>query len=185
MIKLNYNEKTYNVKNSVDEFLINEFEDICGILNNKEKNYLQKWSEIFIYLGVPEDVVDDFDSFAFIEIIKQFNIHDLTQHTNFVKEIELDGNTYVCFDEKFKITVKEMTLIESAINKNENRYLGDVLAILYKRENIQKELHYDKAHLKYKAELIRKEIKAEVAIPIIAFLSKKLIKDYELITNED
>jgi len=183
MINLKFDSKTYQIKNSINEFLINEFEHICSILNDKEKNHLTKWTEIFIYLGVPEDVIDNFDSFDFIEMIKQFNIFT-TESTDFIKEIVLDDITYIAFDDKFKLTVKEMTLIEDYIQKNENRYLGEILAVIYKRQDLDKSMTYDKAHLKYKAELIRKQVMADVAIPIIGFLSKKLINDYNLITNE-
>jgi len=182
MINLKFDGKTYQLKNSTNELLINEFEHICSILNDKEKNHIEKWSEIFIYLGVPEDVIDNFDSFDFIEMIKEFNIFK-TDSTEFVKDIVLDGITYTAFDEKFKLTVKEMTLIESFITKNENRYLGEMLAVIYKRTDLDKSMTYDKAHLKFKAELIRKQVMADVAVPIIGFLSKKLINDYNLITD--
>jgi len=183
MINLKFDGNTYQLKNSTNEFLINEFEHICSILNNLEKNHIEKWTEVFKYLGIPEDVIDNFDSFDFIEMIKEFNIFT-TDSTEFVKEIVLDGITYTAFDEKFKLTVKEMTLIEDYVKKNDNRYLGEMLAVIYKRTDLDKTMTYDKAHLKFKAELIRKQINADVAIPIIGFLSKKLINDYNLLTDE-
>ena len=60
--------------NSVDELLLKDFEYITSIFNDKEKQHFEKWSEIFVFLGLPEDVVDEFDTFAFIDIIKEFNI---------------------------------------------------------------------------------------------------------------
>lgn len=184
MINLKFNGSTYQIKNSTNEFLINEFEHLCSILNDIEKNHLQKWSEIFIYLGVPQDVLDNFDTFDFIEMIKEFNLFE-TNSTDFVKEIVLDGITYTAFDDKFKLTVKEMALIEDYVKKDTNRYLGEMLSVIYKRTDLDKSMTYDKAHLKFKAEMIRKQTTADVAIPIIGFLSKKLINDYNLVSNED
>lgn len=182
MLKINVKEKSYEIKNSVDELLLKEFEYITNIFNNKERQYFEKWSEIFIYLGLPQEVVDEFDSFAFIDIIKEFNIINSISD-EIIKEFEIDGNLYVGYDETFRLTVKEMSLIESYIEKDSNRYLGEILAIIYKRPEFDKNINYDKAHIHHKAELFRKNLKADIAIPIVSFISKKLINDYELITQ--
>jgi hypothetical protein len=178
MININFEDKTYTIKNQVSELLIKDFEHICSILNDKEKNKIDKWSEIFIYLGLPEEVVDEFDSFAFINIIKEFNLIDV-EGEDFAKEIILDDKTYIAYEDKFKLTVKEMSLIEYYVQKNENRYLGEMMAIIYKHPDYDKTINFDKAHIHFKAELIRKQITTNKAIPFITFLSKRLIKDNE------
>lgn len=180
MLKINHKEKTYQVRNNVDELLLKEFEEVSSIFNNKDKDYFEKWSEIFVYLGLEQDFVDELDTFAFIDIIKEFNIVNLDK-TDIIKEIEVEGDLYVAYDEQFKLTVKEMTLIEHYIKKNENRYLGEIMAIVYKRPGFDKTINFDKAHIHHKAELFRKNLTADKAIPFISFLSKKLIYDYELI----
>lgn len=185
MITLNYENQSYKLKNSADEFLIKEFEHICSILNDTERHHVDKWSEILVYLGVPQDLVDNLDGFEFLEIIKNFNIDDTQYSPEIIKDIEIDGIKYQAYDETFKLTVREMTLIEAAVKKNKDRFLGDILAIIYKRTDVDKEITYDKAHIHHKAELIRKNITANVAMPILAFLGKKLIKDFNLITNAE
>ena len=75
-------------------------------------------------------------------------------------------------------------MIEGYIAKIDNRYLGEILAVIYKRQDITKDMHYDKAHIHYKAELIRKEITADVAVPLINFMSKRLINDFAMIEND-
>jgi len=184
MIKIKINNEEFKIKNLVDELLIGEFEMICEILNDKVKTKMQKWSDVFIFLGVPVDAVDDFDSDAFISIIQEFNLITVN-NDEIVKSFEVDGYNYVCYDEHFKITVKEMGLIETAATKDEVKYLGEMMAIMYKRSDLTKTEHFDKAHLKFKAELFRKNISAEIAIPFITFLSKKLVKDVELIKEEN
>lgn len=183
MLKINVKEKSYEIKNSVDELLLKDFEYITSIFNNKEKQNFEKWSEIFVFLGLPEDVVDEFDTFAFIDIIKEFNIINI-KDKEIVKEFEIDGDLYVSYDETFKITVKEMSLIEHYIQKNADRYLGEIMAVLYKRPGFDKSVNYDKAHIHHKAELFRRTLTADKAVPFISFLSKKLISDYEFIEEQ-
>jgi len=185
MLNLKLEGETYPIKNSLDELTIKQFEFISSILNDKEKSHISKWSEIFIYLGLPEDIVENLDSFSFIEIINNFNFtFEELKEKEIVKEIILDGVSYFAYDETFKITVKEMALIEEYVKKNENKYLAEIMAVIYKRNDLQKEMQYDKAHIKHKADLIRTQITSDIAFPIIGFLAKRLIKDFKLIEDE-
>lgn len=183
MINLKFEEKTYSIKNRTDEFTIGEFEDICSILNSDTLTKVDKWSKVFKYLGVPEDVVDEFDAFDFIEMIKQFNIFD-EQSSDYVKEITIDGKVYVLFDEKFKVTVKENALIESFIQKNSEKYIGELMAILYKLEGTDKTMWYDNAHIKFKAKQFRTNVTINNALPIIKYLAKKLVKESDLVFED-
>ena len=182
MLNINYNGKTYSIRNNVEELLLKEFEEITKIFNDKGKLHFEKWSEIFIYLGLPEEIANELDSFAFIEIIKEFNIDNITSK-EIIKEIIIDGDNYIAYNGVFKLTVKEMSLIEGYIKSNENRYLGEIMAIIYKRPGVDKNINYDKAHIHFKAELFRKNVTTDKAVPFISFLSKKLIKDFELINE--
>jgi hypothetical protein len=180
MLKIKYDERVYEIKNSPNELLLKDFEHIICIFNDKDKQHFEKWSEILIYLGLPEDVVDNFDSFAFIDIIKEFNINDISD-VEITKEFTIGEDLYVAYEDTFKLTVKEMSLIEYYISKNNDRYLGEIMAVIYKRPGFDKIINFDKAHIHHKAELFRKNIMADKAVPFISFLSKKLIKDYESI----
>jgi len=182
MIKINFKNDSYELRNEVFEWTIGEFESMSAILNNKDKDHLEKWIEVFELLKIPTEVIDNMDAFDFMEIIKEFNMFGV-QNNEIVKTIHLKGEQYHAYDEKFRITVKEMKLIESLVNKNPDRYLGDIMAVIYKRPDIDPELHKDKAHIHFKAELIRKEASADMAIPILTFLSKKLIKDESVLNG--
>lgn len=180
MLNVKFEGNEYSIKNSVEELTITEFETICEILNDTNKTKIIKWADIFVYLGIPTDVVDEFDSFAFIQLISEFNLLGVDA-APFVKEIIIDGYTYQSFDEEFKLTVKEMGLIESFVEKNSNRYLGEVMAIIFKRTDLSKTEHFDKAHIKHKAKLFRENVTADKCIPFIGFLSKRLIDNIELL----
>ena len=183
MINLKFEDKTYSIKNKTNELTIGEFEDLCVILNDLKATKVEKWSRAFKYLGVPEEVVDEFDAFDFIEMIKQFNIFD-EEVFDYVKEITIDGKVYVLFDERFKITVKENALIESYVNKNGEKYIGELMAILYKLEGTDKTIWYDNAHIKFKAKQFRDKVTIDNALPIIKYLAKKLVKENDLMFDE-
>lgn len=183
MLNVKFNGIEYQIKNNVNEFTILEFETICTILNDEKKTKIIKWSDIFEFLGLPIDVIDEFDSFAFIQLINEFNLLGVDKEP-MLQEIVIDGYTYKSFDEEFKLTVKEMGLIESFVEKNKDKYLGELMAIVFKRTDLGRNEHFDKTHIKYKADLFRKHITADKTLPFITFLSKKLIDNVELIKEE-
>jgi hypothetical protein len=184
MININFEGTIYPIKNQTNELLIGEFEDLCAILNDEDETKINKWSEVFKYLGVPEHVVDEMDSFAFIDIIKEFKIFDEELSKDFIKEIEIDGKIYSSFDESFKITVKENGIIEQAVQKNDKKYIGEMMAVLFKLEGTDKTIWYDAAHLKHKSQLFRTTVTVDKAIPFINYLTKKLVKETQLIEND-
>lgn len=184
MLNIKFNEKDYEIRNQLNELTIGEFEKLSEIMNDKEKNSLEKWSLIFAFLGLPVDVIDSFDTFTFIDIIKEFNIFNLSS-VEFAEKLTLKGIDY-CLkttDNGLHITVKEMKIIENFVIKDNSKYLANMLAVLYKRPDVDANITYDNAHIKFKADLIRDEITADVAIPFITFLSQKLLNDYELLSS--
>ena len=185
MITLQFKNDTYNLRNELDELTVGEFEKISSILNDTEKNLLDKWAEVFTLLGVPQDIIDYFDAETFVSVIKQFNfINEKKTLKTIEKVITVDNVDYVAYDgDEFKMTVKQLCLIEDFIKKNSNRYLGDILAVIYKSVNIDDNMHFDKAHIKHKAELFRKELSAKYAMPLLVYLSKKIINDTTVIED--
>jgi hypothetical protein len=181
MINLNFGGTIYSIKNQTNELLIGEFEDICFILNDESETKINRWSSVFKYLGVPEEVIDEFDSFAFINIIKEFKIFDEELSKDFIQSVEIDGKTYTSFEESFKLTVKENGIIEQAVQKNEKKYIAEMMAVLFKLEGTDKSIWYDAAHLKHKSQLFRSSVTIDKAIPFINYLTKKLVKETNLI----
>ena len=184
MINIIIEDKEIPIKNLVTEFTIGEFEIITNIINDETENSLTRWSKVMKFLGLSEDVIDNFDTFDFMKIIEEFN-EIKTQTYNYVETINILGEDYKIklIDGELRLTVKEMRIIENFVKKDSKVYIANVLAVIYKREDIQKELQYDDAHIKYKSELISKHITADIALPIMGFLSKKLTKDTEIING--
>lgn len=185
MITLQFKDDTYQLRNELDELTVGEFEKISSILNDLDKNQLEKWSEIFLLLGIPQDVIDYFDAETFISIIKQFNLLDEKKVLKTVeKVVTIDNVDYIGYDgDEFKMNVKQLCLIEDFIKKNPERYLGDILAVIYKSVNIDDNMHFDKAHIKHKAELFRKQMNAKYAMPLLGYISKKIINDTTILEN--
>ena len=99
----------------------------------------------------------------------------MTGKPELVSSLEIDGYTYVAFEEKFKLSVKDTKHIEKIMNSKHKGYISELLAVLFKRTDLTKVEHYSDAHIKLKAKLIR-ELKAEIAVPYLVEIGQKLSK---------
>lgn len=182
MLNIKIEDKVYSIKNQINEFYIGEFEDLMVIMNDKI-NYLDKWSSIFIKLGIPEYVIDNMDTDDFIKIIDKIEF-DLENDIEITNNIEIDNQNYVYNFDEVKINVKEMRLIEDFIVKDNQRYLSEIMAILYKNEKCDKNINFDLTHIKHKAKLFKDNVTIDKCIPFIKYLSIKIVKDFKAIENE-
>ena len=167
-----------DIPNHLDELTIEQFEVITELSNNKELDAVDKHLQIFASLGIAESEFHDVDVADFIEYTNQFNTIPEVDYPT-ISQIELAGYNYTA---EMKLTVRDTKLIEKiAINKPKG-YISDVLAIFFKRDDLTSTEHYAEAHLKLKAKLI-KELKANVAIPYLLFITKKLAKQVEAVED--
>lgn len=182
MLNINFEDNIYPIKNSINELTIEEYEYIAYVMNDKTKGDYTKYSDIFVYLGVPPDVVEEFDAFAFRDIVSKSEF-DFNFDKEIFKEIELDGKIYTAYDDKFKISVREKKLMDDFIMKNPNSYISYCMSVIYKNLDVNKDMWYDSAHLKYKESLFKK-ISASYAAPLLAFLSKKIVNETDILEND-
>jgi len=157
------------IPNKMSELTIEQFEKISQILNNQEFDNVEKYVEMFKYLGVDEKMWDDYPFSEFIELVKQFNLDSYTPQEA-VTSIELEGYTYTA---EMRLSVKETKLIEKIVNSKPNHYISDILAIMFKRTDLSNTEHFADAHLKHKAKLFRSQ-KAELCVPYIVFVTEKI-----------
>lgn len=153
----------------MDELTIAQFEKISQILNNQEFDNIEKYVEMFKFLGIEEKLWDDYPFSQFIELVREFNLDSYTPQEA-VTSIELEGYTYTA---EMKLSVKETKLIEKIVNTKPNNYISDILAIMFKRSDLTNTEHFTDAHLKHKAKLFR-ELKAEMCVPYIVFVTEKI-----------
>jgi hypothetical protein len=165
--------KEFDVKNEINEFTIQEFENVSRILNEEEVEKFERWANLFIYLGVPESELYDLDFTEFVECVKLFSETKVKPSSEFCKVIELDGYTYTSHEDELKISVREMKMIEKQVSNNPHHYISYLMLVLFKRNDLTKVEHYTDAHIKQKAKLFS-SLSAELAIPYATFIGLKL-----------
>ena len=184
MIKINFNGKEFEAKNQPSEILISDFEKISTILNDISRDEIDKYIEIFSILGIPEEIIDNMDYDEFVAVIKTMQ-DNFVIDSSFKKEFEINGYTYRAYDgDEFKLKVKEMSLIETYVKKNETKFIGEMMAIIFKRTDLSKTEHFEPAHIKHKADLFREYLSAEIALPYVGLLSQKLLSNLMVLKNE-
>ena len=141
------------IPNKMSELTIEQFEKISQILNNQEFDNIEKYVEMFKFLGIDEKLWDDYPFSEFIELVKTFNLDSYTPK-DAVTSIELEGYTYTA---EMRLSVKETKLIEKIVNTKPNHYISDILAIMFKCTDLSNTEHFADAHLKHKAKLFRNQ----------------------------
>ena len=167
------------IPNKMSELTIEQFEKISQILNNQEFDNVEKYVEMFKYLGIDEKLWDDYPFSEFIELVKTFNLDSYTPSEP-VATIELEGYTYTA---EMRLSVKETKLIEKIVNGKPNNYISDILAIMFKRSDLSNTEHFADAHLKHKAKLFRSQ-KAELCVPYIVFVTEKIAEYAQANTSQ-
>ena len=157
------------IPNQVEELTIEQFEAITDINNNQELDPIDKHLQVFAYLGIPESEFWDYDVADFVGMVRDFNSSERKEYPT-VEEIEIDGYVYKA---QLKLTVRDTKLIEKITLKKEKGYISEMLAVMFKREDLTPTEHYTDAHIKQKAKLIRK-LNADISIPYVMFIAQKI-----------
>jgi hypothetical protein len=176
MIKLNYDGTSYDVKSNVNELTIAEYEKISKIDQDVD-DFIDKWFKILTELGLPKSVIDDIDVDELLDIINELNLSEIDKV--FQNEIEIDGYKYICQlkeDGTPKITGRIFKELEQAIKKD--NYISIIMAILFKREDLTINEHYNEEHIEYKAKLF-KNLNASMSIPYIFHIADKYVKNLQ------
>jgi hypothetical protein len=182
MVKIKYNGESYEMKNQLEELTIGEFEKISNLLNNNTLK-VEAYMDVFHILGVPQNIIDELDYDEFVSIINSFEF--TAPELGYRQSFELDGYTYVSYTgDEFKLKVKDMSLCEKYVMQNPEAYIGEIMAILFKREDLTKNEHYENIHIKHKAKLFREHMRADIAVPFIGLFSEKLIKNVVILKDE-
>lgn len=166
------NINDYEVKNTVEELTVKEFEEVAAIQNDQSLDYVEKQIKVFTTLGVPEDELDAMGIVEFKGHVKAFNDVEPKEYP-FVPELEIEGFVYKAFDEEFKLSVRDLKHIESKVKKSPSKYMAFMLSVIFKRTDLTKTEHYDNAHLKEKERLFSK-LPAAVAVPYVQHIGREL-----------
>lgn len=179
MLNVRIKTEDYPLKQNPSEFTIGEYEKISSIINNDELDQIDKYSQFFVELGIPQDVMDDLNTIEFFNIIKSYT-SDKFELGEFQQTIEINGRTYKAFNEEFFLNVKDMKAIEKYVKINPNSFVGELMAIVFKDVDLTKTEHYADAHIRHKAKLFREHVTFDVAVPYVGYFSKELLGSLEM-----
>ncbi len=79
------------IPNKMSELTIEQFEKISQILNNQDFDNIEKYVEMFKYLGIKEEMWDDYPFSEFIKLVQEFNLDSYTPNEA-QTTIELEGH---------------------------------------------------------------------------------------------
>ena len=159
------------IPNNLDELTIEQFENITELSANSTIDPVDKYLQIFGSLGLEESLFYDVDIADFIEFTQKFNDIPTIEYPT-INQIELANYSYTA---EMKLTVRDTKHIEKVMHSKHKGYIAELLAILFKRDDLTKAEHYAEAHIKHKAKMIR-ELKAELAVPYLVEIGQKLAK---------
>lgn len=163
------------IPNELTELTIQQFEDITTIHGDKEMEIIEKHLKVFALFGLTDDDFDNTSIEDFKMYVKQFNT--LNKKIKIKKSIVIDGYKYTgVAGKEFMLSVKDTKFIEKILTSKHKGYISEILAVLFKRNDLTKTEHYDSAHIKHKAKLIR-ELKADIALPYMVQITQKLSKN--------
>ena len=179
MIKVEFNDLVYDVKNKPEEMSVGLFQKICNILTDENDYYFENWLKVINELGLPKEAVNKIDDEVLIKFIESL---DFKGDENFIKEFEFDGYVYSAYEgDDFVLGALDLSEIEKVIKNNKNNYTQYIMAILFKRTDLSFKEHYDKGHIDFKAKLFYKHMTADVAIPYVWLVNIKLMKHIEML----
>lgn len=144
----------YEVKNTMNELTIGEFEKIQPILSSGNVGIFEM-VEIFKILGVPEDEIDDMELSEFKKCAEEFNKVEQKEFES-VESLDLEGYTYKANwqEEKLILPVKDLKLIQSKVASG-LPYMAFMMGVIFKRTDLTNSEHYANAHIEHKAKLFR------------------------------
>lgn len=183
MIKVQGNE----IVNAADEMSLELYERLSELLEARVmkqgdkpgtfdyESELDKWQDILEAVGLPKEVTNEMELDELVEVVKAWNGTEKKPY-QMVKEFELNGRTYRAFEgEKWSLNIKDGKLIEKYARQNPKRYVGKMLAVIFKDTSLSNAEHYANAHIKHKADIFRKEVKASVAVPYLMHVATKIL----------
>jgi len=185
MIDLNFPNKTYSVKSELSELNIQDYEDIAVILSDESKYVIERYIDVLVYLGVDVDDVESMSLKSLIEFIKLFI--EGTIEMKIKKSFVIDGYEYVAIEEgedEPRITPKVTKHIEKIITNRHKGYMSEIAAVLLKRSDLTNKEHYETAHIKQKAKLIKENLLASDVIPHIVFATNGIMLNIKDIVGD-
>lgn len=149
------------VPNRADEMTIHQFEKVSHCLSDGSVLPVFRYTNALIALGVDKEVLDEKSPTELGKICRTFNEwRKVDKDREEARTFELNGKTYEAYKEgeEFKVTMKDVEMIEKFLSKNKyqsTKVFCEIIATLFKDTSLSQREHYAEAHVKHKAKLIR------------------------------
>ena len=173
MLEVKINDEVFNIKQKPSEFTIGEYEELVIILKDNESDQFDRYYNLFLYLGIPQYYLDEFDFFNFKEIIEEYNKQ--TDDITMINEVTIDGRLFRAYENEFKMSVKQMKKAIDYIKKDDKKCMAEVLGVIFQEVSKTKEENWLESNINERIELFRKNMTADVASPYFLLLIKKAI----------
>lgn len=172
MLEVKINDDIFFLKQEPSDFTIGEYEDVVSILKNEEYDQFDRYYNLFSSLGIPTELLDEFDVFNFKDLITEYNSKFVD--SEMVNEITIDGRTFKSYDTEFKLSVKQMKTAIEFIKVNDIRCMAEILSIIFHETNKTREENWLKSNIIERTDLFRNKMTADIANPYFMFLIKKV-----------
>ena len=178
MLIIKCGEEQFELRNEPSELTLKEFDSIYSIVNRPDVDRVSSYFEMFELLGVPNVILDNLTQKEFIEMVKSYNDYEMPNEV--VQEIEINGRKYQSYiGEEFEFKARDISFIEQAQAKLDNRFPSWIMAILFKDPELGRNEHYDWNHIKHKSNLFRDNVTADIVAPLMVRIARRQIKAME------
>lgn len=134
-----YNYKGIDIKTSLTDMTIGEFERVSEILQDNTLDNIERYFKLLKYLGVPDHELDHISDQDFFAIVGSFDKLGVTDHL--VPSFQYDDVTYVAHSGEFTLKAKDLMYIEKRVKEN-TAFFAYAIAILFKPEGMDSSLAY-------------------------------------------
>lgn len=165
------NIRGINLKNSVTELTIQEYEKITIALN-KDVDDVEKYLDVIVICGmVDEEILTKITFSELFEFIKSLaNEDEGVLKGTLINEIEVANRVYRCDVNTIDdILAQDTSLLIKAMKKNNVKYILEMMAILFKDVELTRKEHYAPAHIKHKMAMFA-DLPAYYALPYISLM---------------
>lgn len=178
--------KGFELPNKAGEMSIEMFEKLSEIIEGvvfvkgmkgkfSYESVTDKYLDVLELIGLPAASIDEMTQDEFTKAVREFNEPSKIKY-KMEKTIEVAGKTYVAFTgKKYVLNVIDGEKIEKFARKNPKKYVAEMMAVIFKDESLTKTEHRADAHIKHKASIFRKQLKASVALPYLVMITEKIL----------
>lgn len=135
MKKINLTEKNVEVKTSLDEITISDFENLLKIsTQNQYEDEIEKTISLMnVLTNLNVDEIEELDLEDFKKLSSEVSVIGLNDIVEVKNVFELEGKTYKpkAPVETFKLNIREILILKTEAKKNSLNYISKLAAVIY------------------------------------------------------